>query len=115
MVNPLGGISQSPQLAKALKVILNKSGLPVGFYKMLFHFITRFWGGVNHPFIGFIASPTCKAYTIAIRLHDYCAIYDPLPRPPVRMPYTIQHWQWQYCVKAKLPGRVNPSPTDYDG
>jgi len=71
--------------------------------------------GVNHPFIGFSVPSTCKVYTIATLFHDYCAIYNPLPRPPVRLPYTIPYWQWQYCVKAKLPGRVNPSPTDYDG
>ena len=29
-----------------------------------------------------IAPPTCKAYRIAILLHNYCAIYAPPPPPP---------------------------------
>ena len=54
--------------------------------------------GVNHPFI---APTTCRAYTIAIPLHDYCAVYNPSQRPPLCMPYTIQYWHWLYRVKAK--------------
>jgi len=38
-------------------------------------------------------------------LLDYCAIYDPPPRLPFCMPYTIQYWQYQYRVKAKWPRR----------
>jgi len=35
--------------------------------------------GVNHAFI---AIPTCKAYPIAVLLHDHCAIYArPLTSP----------------------------------
>ena len=35
--------------------------------------------GVNHPCIA--SPPTCKAYPIAILLHDHCAIYAFLPTP----------------------------------
>jgi len=34
---------------------------------------------VNHPFIG---PSICIAHTIAIILHDKCAICDPHPNPP---------------------------------
>jgi len=47
----------------------------------------RFSVGVHHPLI---APPTCKAYPIAILLHDYRAIYDPPPTPLLyAMHYTI--------------------------
>jgi len=55
----------------------------------------------------FIPPPTRIAHTVALLLHDHCAIYDPLPRPPFCMPCTIQHGPWQYRVKAK---RVQGSP-----
>jgi len=37
--------------------------------------------------------PTCEAYTIAILLHDYCAIHDPSTDPPFvcHTPYTISN------------------------
>ena len=49
---------------------------------------TSLFVGVYHLFI---ALPTCKAYTIAILLHDYCAIYAPPPDPPCEChtPYNI--------------------------
>ena len=59
--------------------------------------LQRFFVGVHHPFD---CLPTCKAYTNAILLQDYCATYDPLPRPTVCIPYTVQYWQWQYLVKG---------------
>jgi len=43
---------------------------------------------VNHPGI---ASPTCIAHTIAIRLHGFCPTNDS-SRLSFRMPYTIQFW-----------------------
>ena len=36
---------------------------------------------INHPFI---APPNCIAHTIAIRLHGYCAVYDPAPKKLAR-------------------------------
>jgi len=43
---------------------------------------------INRPFI---ISAACIAHTVAILLHSYRAIYDPLPNPPVvcRAPYNI--------------------------
>jgi len=42
----------------------------------------------NHP----CSAPSiCIAHTIAILLHDECAIYDPHPTP-LCMQYTIQYW-----------------------
>jgi len=37
-------------------------------------------------------------------MHDHCAIYAPPHRPPLVMPYTIEHWWWQSRVKANLAG-----------
>jgi len=50
---------------------------------------------VNQPFI---APPTPPAKPTLLQY--YCAIYDPLPRPTVGMPYTVPYWQWHYLVKA---------------
>jgi len=52
---------------------------PLSLHKILYYF-KSFSVGVNHPLI---APPTCKAYPIAILLHDYCAIYDRPPTSPV--------------------------------
>jgi len=62
------------------------------------HCLPSSFVGVYHPFD---CLPTCKAYTNAILLQDYCATYDPHPRPTVCIPYTVQYW-WQYLVKGKL-------------
>jgi len=56
----------------------------VGLYKIFVHFNAF----VNEPIIIFIAPPTCKAYTVAIVLRDYCARYAP---PPTLLSYAIHH------------------------
>ena len=50
---------------------------------------------VNHPFI---APPSCKAYPIAIPLHDYCAIYNPPTNPLV---YAIHHTTLAIAISCK--------------
>jgi len=59
-------------------------GIPVSLYKILFHFTALVWESI----ILVLLPPTCKAYPIAILLHDYCAIYDPSPTPLL---YAIHH------------------------
>ena len=61
--------------------------LPAGLYKILFYF-----EAFVHESTIRIPPPTCKAYPIAIRLHDHCAIYVPPLRPPFSKPHTIQCW-----------------------
>ena len=57
-----------------------------------------------------VPPPTCIARTIAIRLHDYCAIYDAPPRPPFCMPYTIRDWWLQYRLRAKELPTLRATP-----
>jgi len=51
--------------------------------------------GVHHPFI---PPPTCKAYPIAILLHDHCALYAPPPTPPV---YATHHTILMMAISCK--------------
>ena len=67
-----------PPLAEEdVAVVLEGDHPQVSLYKILFRF-KALVVGVNHPFI---APPTCKAYPIAILLHDHWAIYALLPTP----------------------------------
>jgi len=58
----------------------------VSLHKILFHFKALLWESI----VRLLFPPTCKAYPIAIRLHDHCAIYAP-PTPPFlcHTPYNI--------------------------
>jgi len=58
----------------------------ISLYKM-FYCNALLWESI----ILLLRSLTCKAYPIAILMHDDCAIYAP-HRPPPFMPYTIQYW-----------------------
>jgi len=59
--------------------------------------------GVNHPFI---APPsTCKAYPIAILLHDHCAIYA---LPPTPLSYAIHHTILGMAISCKGQGAPWP-------
>jgi len=58
--------------------------------------------GVHHPCI---APPTCRAYPIAILLHDYCAIYDP---PPTPLLYAIHHTILVMAMSCKGPPTNHP-------
>ena len=62
--------------------------------------------GVHHPFI---ALPlTCKAYPIAILLHDHCAIYAPPPTPPFYATHhTILAMAISYTGQARPPLRFD--------
>ena len=51
------------------------SASTIGLYKIFVHFKAF----LHESIITFIPPPTCNAHTIAILLHDYCAIYKPLP------------------------------------
>jgi len=51
------------------------------------------------------AMPTLLQYDCAT-----IAQYMTPIRPPLCMPYTIQYWQWQYRVKAKLGAVASPCP-----
>ena len=59
----------------------------VGLYKILFYFEAV----VHESIILLLPPPTCIAHTIAILLHDYCAIYDPPSEPSFicHIPYNI--------------------------
>jgi len=63
-------------------------GLHISLYKIFVYFEAS----VHESIIPLFPPPTCIAHTIAIRLHDYCAMYDPSLRPLFCMPYTIQYW-----------------------
>jgi len=54
------------------------TGCGVVLYKILFDFEAF----VHESIILSLPPPICIALTIAIRLHDYCAIYDAPPPPP---------------------------------
>jgi len=56
-------------------------------YKIVFNFKALLWESV----ILLLPPPTCKAYPIAMLLHDHCAIYAP-HRPLLFMPHTVQYW-----------------------
>ena len=43
---------------------------------------------VQESIIPLFLTPTCIAHTIAILLHDVCAVYDP---PPTPLCYAIHH------------------------
>jgi len=47
--------------------------LYLSLYKILLHVKTLLWESI----ILLLPPPPCKAYPIAILLHDYCAIYAP--------------------------------------
>jgi len=64
----------------------------------------------HEPIILLLPPATCNAHTIAVLLHDCCAIRDPLPDPSCVVPYTIQYWQWKYLVKPKSSPRWNARP-----
>jgi len=69
-------------------------GEGLSLYKILFRF-KALVVGVNHPFI---APPICKAYRIALLLHDDCAIHAPPPTPPV---YAIHHTILVMAISCK--------------
>jgi len=56
-------------------------------YNILMHFKALLWEAI----LVFLSPSTCKAYPIAILVHDHCAIYAPPPTPPVvcHTPYNI--------------------------
>jgi len=64
-----------------------------------------------HGFIILILPPppTCVAYTIAILMHDYCAVYDPLGltgrprRAVVRNPFTSYLYTLVWSFNLGLP------------
>jgi len=58
--------------------------LQVGLYKILFYFKAFVHGRI----ILFVPLPICIAHTIAILLHDDCALYD---SPPTTLLYAIHH------------------------
>jgi len=72
---------------------------PVSFYKILFHFKASLWESII-----LLSPPTCKAYTIAILLHSYCAMYAPPPTPPF---YAVNHTIWVMAIscKGQFPSR----------
>jgi len=62
---------------------------------------------VHESIILLLPTPTCVAHTIAMLMHDYCAIYN-APRPPFYVPHTIYNiGNSTYRVKAKVC-EVNP-------
>ena len=77
-------------------------------------------GFTRYSFTPNISSTSQSSCDCPLHLHcsHYCnTIARPmrniraLTRPPLRMPYTIQHWQWQYIVNAKLAHSRASSPS----
>jgi len=67
---------------------------PPGF-DILLHFKPLLWESIirlRPP------PPTCKAYPIALLLRDHCAIYAPLPTPPL---YAIHHTILVMAISCK--------------
>ena len=75
---------------------------PLDLYKILFYFEP--W--VHESIVLSFFRPACIAYTVAILLHGYWAIYDP-SSTSLCMPYTIQYWSEQYRVKANPPQNLS--------
>jgi len=46
---------------------------------------------VQESIIHALPPPHCIAHIIAMLLHGHCAMYDPPPAPPFRLPYMIQY------------------------
>ena len=61
--------------------------LTLSLYKILFYFKALLCESISLS----LPTTTCKAYPIAIPLHDHCAIYAPPPTPPPFMPHTKQY------------------------
>ena len=72
---PTSSQATEPEALATIRLIL---------YKMLFHSKALLWKSI----ILLLPPPTCKAYRIAILLHDYCAIYVPPSTPRV---YATNH------------------------
>jgi len=69
-----------------LFLFLHQRGLRVSLYKILFHFVASLWESI---ILSLPPHLQCLHYCNA--MHDYCAIYEPLLRPLVRMPHTTQY------------------------
>jgi len=65
-----------------------------GLYKILFYFEAH----VHESIIFYCSLPTRIAHTIALRLHDYCAMYDAPPTPPL---YVIHHTMLVMAISCK--------------
>jgi len=80
-----GGLVQNVALARAGRVLTQEEGgWPFSLYTILFDFKAL----SAESIILLLPPPTCKAYTIALLLHDHCAIYARPPTPPL---YGIHH------------------------
>ena len=65
-----------------------RGGAEVSLHKILFRFEALSWESI----ILVLPPPTCKAYPIAILVHDPLRNVRPPIRPPFSKPYTIQCW-----------------------
>jgi len=69
--------------------------MQVGLYNIFFYF-----GAFVHESINLLVPhPTCVAHTIALLLHDYCAMYDPPSTPLV---YAIHHTVLAMGISCKV-------------
>jgi len=73
-------------------------------HKILFHDKALSWKSI----ILLLTSPTCKAYPIAILLHDHCAIHAPPPTPPLN---TKHHTILAMAISCK--GQITSKLMDY--
>ena len=67
--------------------------------------IRGFCARINHLLL---PPPTRISHTIALLLHDYCAIYDPTPTPLV---YSIHHTVLVMAISCKA--QVNPRNPEF--
>ena len=70
-------------------------------HKIVFHFKASLWKSI---ILSSPPPPTCKAFPIAVLLHDYCAIYAPPPTPPFYAKHHIllamaMSWKSQFVLR----------------
>ena len=72
------------------------------------HKILSLWAIVHESIDLLLPPPTCIVHTIAIRLHDDCAIYDPTP---TRLLYVMHHTILVMTMSCKGQVREHSQPT----
>jgi len=91
---PFGPLVRPPHLSPLCGAMFEFS-----LYEILFHFKALLWVSI----IFLLPPPTCKAYPIAILLHDHCAIYARPLTPPI---FALHHAILVMAISCKGQVRV---------